>query len=193
VRVLVVEDEAGIRESLREQLVRAGFTVDTAPDGQEGLFSGTEYPVDVAIVDLGLPKISGLELIRRLREAGKTFPILVLTARDRWQDKVEGLEAGADDYVSKPFHFEEVHARLQALLRRAGGFASPELICGPIVLDTRRQTVRVNDKPVDLTTYEYRLLEHFMLRVGEVLSRTSSASASMKRTSSATATWSRCI
>lgn len=168
----MVEDEAGIRDSLREQLVRAGFTVDTAPDGQEGLFSGTEYPVDVAIVDLGLPKISGLELIRRLREAGKTFPILVLTARDRWQDKVEGLEAGADDYVSKPFHFEEVHARLQALIRRAGGFASPELVCGPIVLDTRRQTVRVDDRPVDLTTYEYRLLEHFMLRSGEVLSRT---------------------
>jgi two-component system, OmpR family, response regulator PhoP len=171
-RVLVVEDEAGIRESLREQLIRSGFTVDVAADGEEGLFTGTEYPVDVAVVDLGLPKMSGLELIRRLREKGKSFPILILTARDRWQDKVEGLEAGADDYVSKPFHYEEVHARLQALIRRAGGWASPELVCGPIVLDTRRQTVRVNDKLVDLTTYEYRLLEHFMLRPDVVLTRT---------------------
>lgn len=171
-RVLVVEDEEGIREGLREQLTQAGFTVDVAPDGEEGLFMGVEYPVDLAVIDLGLPKISGLDLIRQLRKKGKTYPILVLTARDRWQDKVEGLDAGADDYVAKPFHFEEVHARLQALLRRAGGYASPELVAGPIVLDTRRQTVKVDDRPVELTTYEYRLLEHFMLRVGEVLSRT---------------------
>src|SRR5687768_5319838 len=171
-RALVVEDEAALREGLKEQLSKQGFTVDVAIDGEQALFAGKEYPLDIAVIDLGLPKHSGLELIRPLRKAGKTFPILILTARDRWQDKVEGLQAGADDYVAKPFHFEEVHARLQALLRRAGGWASPELVAGPIVLDTRRQTVKVNDKPVDLTTYEYRLLEHFMLRVGEVLSRT---------------------
>jgi two-component system response regulator PhoP len=172
VRILVVEDEAGIRENLREELVRAGFNVDVAADGEEGLFAGAQYPIDIAIVDLGLPKMSGLELIRRLREKSKGFPILILTARDRWQDKVEGLEAGADDYVSKPFHFEEVLARLQALLRRSGGWATSDLVCGPIALDMRRQTVKVNGKGVDLTTHEYRLLEHFMIHAGRTLNRT---------------------
>jgi two-component system response regulator PhoP len=172
VRILVVEDEAGIRENLREELVRAGFNVDVAADGEEGLFAGAQYPIDIAIVDLGLPKMSGLELIRRLREKSKSFPILILTARDRWQDKVEGLQAGADDYVAKPFHFEEVLARVQALLRRAGGWASPELVCGAVSLDTRAQTVKVNGVPVELTTFEYRILEHLMLRAGEVISKT---------------------
>jgi len=172
VRILVVEDEAGIRENLREELVRAGFNVDLAADGEEGLFAGAQYPIDIAIIDLGLPKMSGLEVIRRLREKSKSFPILVLTARDRWQDKVEGLEAGADDYVAKPFHFEEVLARLQALLRRSGGWATAELVCGPIALDMRRQTVKVNGRGVDLTTHEYRLLEHFMIHAGRTLNRT---------------------
>jgi two-component system, OmpR family, response regulator PhoP len=171
-RVLIVEDEQILRESLRVSLAEAGFTVDVAADGEEGLFAALEYPLDVAIVDLGLPKLPGLELIRRARTAKKTFPILVLTARDRWQDKVEGLQAGADDYVSKPFHTEELLARLQALLRRAGGWASPQLTCGPITLDTRAQTVTVDAKPVDLTTFEYRILEHLMLRAGEVISKT---------------------
>ena len=171
-RILVVEDEEAIREGLKARLSDAGFTVDVAADGEEGLFAGLEYPLDVAIVDLGLPKLSGLDLIRKLRAQKRAFPILVLTARDRWQDKVEGLEAGADDYVSKPFHFEEVLARVQALMRRAGGWASPELVCGPIVLDTRKQTVTVNGTPIDLTTYEYRILEHMMLRAGEVISKT---------------------
>lgn len=171
-RVLVVEDEDAIRESLRAQLVDAGFTVDVARDGEEGVFAGLEYPLDLAIVDLGLPKVPGLDLIRRLRSEKKSYPILVLTARDRWQDKVEGLQAGADDYVAKPFHFEEVLARIQALLRRAGGWASPQLVCGPIMLDTRAQTVQLNGKPIDLTTFEYRILEHLMLRAGEVISKT---------------------
>lgn len=170
-RVLVVEDEAGLRESLRAELTGAGFTVDVAQDGEEGLFAGLEFPLDVAIVDLGLPKLSGLELIRRLRAERRSFPILVLTARDRWQDKVEGLQAGADDYVAKPFHFEEVLARLQALLRRAGGWASPQLTCGPVTLDTRAQMVTVRGVPVELTSFEYRILEHLMLRAGEVISK----------------------
>src|SRR3979490_2525892 len=171
-RVLVVEDEAALRDSLKERLGAAGFSVDVAGDGNEGLFAGREYPLDVAIVALGLPNLPGLEVVRRLRAARKSFPILILTARDRWQDKVEGLQAGADDYVAKPFHFEEVLARVQALLRRAGGWASPELVCGAVSLDTRAQTVKVNGAPVELTTFEYRILEHLMLRAGEVISKT---------------------
>jgi two-component system response regulator PhoP len=170
-RALVVEDEAALRESLRTQLAAAGFSVDVAQDGQEGLFAAMEYPLDVALIDLGLPQLSGLEVIRRLRAAHKTYPILILTARDNWQDKVEGLQAGADDYVAKPFHFEEVLARLQALLRRAGGWASSELKCGPVTLDTRAQTVAVDGAPIELTTFEYRILEHLMLRAGEVISK----------------------
>ena len=171
-RVLVVEDEAALREALRRDLAAAGFTVDVAVDGEEGLFAGSEYPIDVAIVDLGLPKLPGLELIRRLRAKDRRFPILILTARDRWQDKVEGLDAGADDYVAKPFHFAEVLARLQALLRRSGGRATSSLSCGPIVLDTRSQTVTVSGAPLELTTFEYRILEHLMLKAGEVISKT---------------------
>ena len=171
-RVLVVEDEAALRDMLKTRLTESGFTVDVAADGEEALFAGLEYPLDVAVIDLGLPKVAGLEVIRRLRAARKSYPILILTARDNWQDKVEGLQAGADDYVAKPFHFEEVLARVQALLRRAGGWASPELTCGPITLDTRAQTVKVDGSPIELTTFEYRILEHLMLRAGEVISKT---------------------
>ena len=130
------------------------------------------FPLDIAIIDLGLPKLPGIDLIRRLRAEGKQFPILVLTARDRWQDKVQGLDAGADDYVAKPFHFEEVQARLQALMRRTGGWASAVLACGPVTLDTRTQTVSVEGRAVELTTFEYRILEHLMLKAGEVISKT---------------------
>ena len=171
-RILIVEDEAALRESLKHDLTAAGHAVDAAADGEEGLYAGLEYPIDVAIIDLGLPKISGLELIRRLRAAGKSFGVLVLTARDRWQDKVEGLGAGADDYVAKPFHFPELQARLGALLRRASGWTTPLLQCGPVALDTRAQTVAVHGVAVELTSFEYRLLEHLMLHAGEVISKT---------------------
>ena len=170
-RALLVEDEAALREVLKTRLAAAGFSVDVACDGDEGLYAGLEFPLDVAVIDLGLPRLSGLDVIRRLRAARKTYPILILTARDNWQDKVEGLQAGADDYVVKPFHFEEVLARLQALLRRVGGWASPLLKCGPIMLDTRGQTVSVNGAAVELTTFEYRILEHLMLRAGDVISK----------------------
>jgi two-component system response regulator PhoP len=171
-RILVVEDEDALRESLKAQLTAAGFAVEVAANGEDGLWAGLEYQLDVAIVDLGLPKLPGLEVIRRLRAQNKTFPILVLTARDRWQDKVEGLDAGADDYVAKPFHFEEVLARVQALMRRAGGWATPELTCGPYVLDTRRQRMMLNGSPIELTNYEYRLVEQLMMHAGKVLSKT---------------------
>lgn len=171
-RVLLIEDEQQLRESLKTRLQGAGYTVDQAADGAEGLYAGLEYPIDIAIVDLGLPKLPGLEIIHQWRAQGRSFAILILTARDGWQDKVQGLQAGADDYLAKPFHFEELHARVQALLRRSGGWASAQLQCGPIVLDTRTQTVTVNLAPVELTSFEYRILEHLMLRAGEVISKT---------------------
>jgi two-component system response regulator PhoP len=170
--LLVVEDEQALRDSLVQQLKSAGFVVDSAADGEEGLYQGKEFAFDLAIVDLGLPKLPGLEVIKRLRSAGKSFPILILTARDRWQDKVEGLQSGADDYVAKPFHFEELLARVQALLRRSGGWAQPVLRCGPIALDPRSQQVTVNDQAIELTSFEYKILEQLMLRAGEVISKT---------------------
>jgi two-component system, OmpR family, response regulator PhoP len=170
-RILVVEDEPTLRATLGQQLTDAGFNVDSAADGEEGLYQGREFPIDVAVIDLGLPKLPGIEVIKRLRAENRSFPILILTARDRWQDKVEGLQAGADDYLAKPFHFEELLARVQALLRRSGGWAQSVMRCGPIALDPRSQQVSVNEQPVELTSFEYKILEQLMLRAGEVLSK----------------------
>ncbi|HEY7673280.1 MAG TPA: response regulator transcription factor [Gammaproteobacteria bacterium] len=170
-RLLLVEDDQSLNRALVAQLGEAGYKVDTALDGREGLYLAKEYAIDLAIVDLGLPGVSGLDLIRTLRTDGKDYPILVLTARDRWQDKVAALKLGADDYVVKPFHVEELLARVDALLRRAGGWAQSELVCGPVALDTRSQVVAVNGQPLELTTFEYRLLEYLMVHAGEVLSK----------------------
>ncbi len=171
-RLLLVEDDPNLSRSLAAQLEQAGYSVEKSTDGREGLYYAREYPVDLAIVDLGLPSMSGVELIKQLRADGKEYPILVLTARDRWQDKVEALKLGADDYVVKPFNVEELLARVDALLRRAGGWAQSELVCGPIVLDTRTQEVKVNGGKLELTSFEYKLLEYLMMHAGEVMSKT---------------------
>ena len=171
-RLLVIEDDDTLRDSLATQLTEAGYAVEQAADGREGLYYAMEYPVDLAIIDLGLPEVSGLDIIREARDKGKTYPILILTARDRWQDKVDGLSAGADDYVVKPFHFEEVSARVHALLRRSGGWASSVMTAGPVVLDMGRQEVRVDGAPVELTSFEYKIIEYLMLRAGQVISKT---------------------
>jgi len=171
-RLLLVEDDPNLSRSLAAQLEQAGYSVEKSTDGREGLYYAREYPVDLAIVDLGLPSMSGVELIKQLRADGKEYPILVLTARDRWQDKVEALKLGADDYVVKPFNVEELLARVDALLRRAGGWAQSELVCGPITLDTRTQEVKVNAAKLELTSFEYKLLEYLMLHAGEVLLKT---------------------
>lgn len=171
-RILIVEDEAELQRQLRDRLKSAGYVVDAAEDGDEGLYYGNEYDYEAAIIDLGLPGLSGIELIRRLRSGDRRFPVLILTARGHWQDKVEGLEAGADDYLTKPFQMEELLARLNALVRRAAGYASPVIASGPIALDTARKELRLNDAPVELTAYEYRLLEYLMLNPGRVVSKT---------------------
>ena len=170
-RILLVEDEAPLRETLAARLKRDGYAVDAAGDGEEGLYLGREVPFDLAIIDLGLPKLSGLDLVKRLREEGARFPILILTARSSWQDKVEGLKTGADDYLVKPFHVEELLARINALVRRASGWTKPVLQCGPIILDTTAQTVAVDGSGVELTSYEYKVLEYLMMHAGELVSK----------------------
>ena len=171
-RILIVEDDADLGRQLQEKLKSAGSVVDLAVDGEEGRYYGSEFGYDAAVIDLGLPKLGGIELIRRLRADDRRFPILILTARDHWQDKVEGLEAGADDYLTKPFQMEELLARLNALVRRAAGYASPVLSSGPIALDTAKKELRLNDQTIDLTAYEYRVLEYLMLNPGRVVSKT---------------------
>lgn len=170
-RLLLIEDDPTLRESLAQKLTEAGFAVEQAADGKEGLYFAEEYPIDLAIVDLGLPGMSGLDIIRTVREQGKTYPILILTARDRWEDKVDGLSAGADDYVVKPFHFEEVSARVNALLRRSGGWASSQLDAGPVSLDMSRQELSVDGETLDLTSFEYKIIEYLMVRAGQVISK----------------------
>lgn len=171
-RILVVEDEDSLLTQLKTRLKQEGYAVDGAANGEDGLYLATEYAFDAAIVDLGLPRLSGIETIRRTRAAGKTFPILILTARGRWQEKVEGLEAGADDYLVKPFHMEELLARLRALVRRAAGWAQAVLECGPVTLNTTTHEVTVGGAAIELTTYEYKVLEYLMLHSGQVVSKT---------------------
>ena len=170
-RILVIEDEIKLQAQIRQKLESAGYMVDICGDGKEGLYIAHEYPLDAAIIDLGLPGISGLEVIKTLRDQGNLLPILILTARDSWQDKVKGLEIGADDYLTKPFQMEELQARLKALLRRATGITGSSLKCGPIAIDVSTQLVTLNEQKVDLTTFEYRLLEHLIRHQGAVMSK----------------------
>ncbi len=170
-RLLLVEDDLALQENLRQHLLDANYTLDIASDGEEGLFQGREYPYDAAIIDVGLPKLDGIALIARLREEGIDYPILILTARDNWQDKVEGLDAGADDYLTKPFHPEELVARLKALIRRAAGKSSPVIQNGPYSLNTSSHEIKFGDLDVSLSGSEYKLFEYFMLHIGEVKSK----------------------
>jgi two-component system response regulator PhoP len=171
-RILLVEDDVRLQDSLADLLRGAGFAVDVSSDGIEGLFFGEEYPVDLAIIDLGLPGMSGLELIRKLRSSERQFPILILTARADWQDKVEGLESGADDYMTKPFHPEELKARIGALLRRAAGHAQPVIEFGPLKIDLASQRVLNGDHEIELTTYEYKVFEYMLMHPDEVVTKT---------------------
>ena len=171
-RILVVEDEQRLRDQLVTRLRDEGYAVDAAADGDEGAWSGNELPLDAAIVDLGLPGLSGIDMIRRWRDAGRRFPVLILTARGKWQDKVDGLESGGDDYLVKPFHMEELLARLRALIRRSQGWAEPVLRRGPLALDTHAQSVAVDGEAVGLTAFEYRILEYLVLHADRVISKT---------------------
>lgn len=171
-RLLIVEDEAGLQQHLQSGLKKEGFAVDVSSDGRDGLFQGRENDYDAAIIDLGLPEIDGIDLIKQLRADGRTFPILILTARGHWQDKVTGLEAGADDYLAKPFMFAELVARVRALLRRSAGMASPTLELGVYQLDTASKTLRVSGQAIDLTSYEYNTLEYLMMHRDKVVSKT---------------------
>lgn len=168
-RILVIEDETALLDQLRAVLESQGYRVDSSSDGKDGLYLASEYPFDAAIVDLGLPGLSGIEIIRALRRQGSTLPTLILTARGRWQDKVEGLEAGADDYLAKPFQMEELLARLKALLRRAAGSADHTLRGGPVSLDSAAQKTYLHGHELELTTFEYRLLEYLMQHRSRVI------------------------
>lgn len=170
-RILVIEDEPSLNTQLREMLQRAGYTVDSADNGMDGLHLATEEAIDLVILDLGLPALDGVSVLQRLRAAERRMPVLILTARDSWQDKVAGIDAGADDYVSKPFHEEELLARVRALIRRSVGLASPVLRCGDLTLDTRSGRVTEGTRLLNLTAHEYKVLSYLMHRAGEVISR----------------------
>lgn len=171
-RILLVEDDLTLQQQLKAQLEAVKYSVDVAEDGEIGLFQGQEYNYDAAVIDLGLPKLDGKSLIKKLRSQSISFPILVLTARDRWQDKVDGLDAGADDYLTKPFQHEELIARLNALIRRSVGQSSPLICNGPFVLDTASMQVKVDNNDVSLSSYEYKVFEYLMLHQGQVKSKT---------------------
>ncbi|TRX76001.1 response regulator [Pseudomonas mangiferae] len=170
-KLLVVEDEALLRHHLSTRLGEQGHVVDAVPNAEEALYRAREYHHDLAVVDLGLPGMSGLDLIRQLRSQGCDFPILILTARGNWQDKVEGLAAGADDYVVKPFQFEELEARLNALLRRSAGFTQSTIEAGPLSLDLNRKQALMDGQPMALTAYEYRILEYLMRHQQQVVAK----------------------
>jgi two-component system response regulator PhoP len=171
-RAIVIEDDLDIQGQIVDRLKKEGFAVDSADNGGEGLYLLEEYPSDVAIIDLGLPELSGLEVINSIRKKGNNIPILILTARGRWQDKVEGLDAGADDYLVKPFHHEEMMARIRVLIRRASGWSDSRIVCSPVILDTSTQRTYVDERELDLTAFEYKVLEYLMLHAGEVISKT---------------------
>ncbi len=171
-RILVVEDDANLNRQLKDALTEAGYAVDVAFDGEEGHFLGDTEPYDTIILDIGLPQMDGLSVLEEWRRAGRTTPVLLLTARDRWSDKVQGIDAGADDYVAKPFHMEEVLARVRALVRRAAGHASNEIVAGSVRLDARSGKVTVDGQSIKLTSHELRLLSYLMHHKGKVISRT---------------------
>ena len=171
-RVLLVEDDALLRAQVRAGLEQAGYVVDEADNGRDAHHLGATEPFDAVVLDLGLPLLDGLSVLRRWREAGRAMPVLILTARDGWHEKVAGIDAGADDYLTKPFHMEELLARMRALIRRAQGLASPLLQCGALALDTRSGRVTLDGQPVALTSHEFRLLAYLMHRPGTVVSRT---------------------
>jgi two-component system, OmpR family, response regulator len=171
-RLLVVEDDPDLNRQLTTALTDAGYVVDTVADGEEGHFLGDTEPYDAIILDLGLPVMDGVTVLEKWRRTGRKMPVLILTARDRWSDKVAGFDAGADDYVSKPFHMEEVLARVRALLRRSAGHATSEISCGPLMLDTKSARVTVDGKAIKLTSLEFRLLAYLMHHKGRVVSRT---------------------
>ncbi len=171
-RILVVEDDANLNRQLKEALTEGGYVVDVAFDGEEGHFLGDTEPYDVVVLDIGLPQMDGLSVLEEWRRAGKKMPVLLLTARDRWSDKVQGIDAGADDYVAKPFHMEEVLARVRALVRRAAGQASNEIVAGSVRLDVKAGKVTVDGHSIKLTSHELRLLSYLMHHKGKVISRT---------------------
>ncbi|MCP4234012.1 MAG: response regulator transcription factor [Aestuariibacter sp.] len=171
-RAIVIEDDLDIQQQIVGRMQQEGFAIDCADNGSEGLYLLQEYPCDVAIIDLGLPEMSGLEVISTVRKQGSSVPILILTARGRWQDKVEGLDAGADDYLVKPFHHEEMMARIRVLIRRASGWSDSRIVCAPVSLDTATQRTYVEECEVNLTAFEYKVLEYLMLHAGEVVSKT---------------------
>jgi two-component system OmpR family response regulator len=171
-RLLIVEDDTNLNKQLVDAFKDAGYAVDSATDGEEGHYLGDTEPYDAVVLDIGLPVMDGLSVLEKWRRDGRKMPVLLLTARDRWSDKVAGIDAGADDYVAKPFHMEEVLARIRALVRRASGHASNEMACGPVQLDTRSGKVTVDGTAIKLTSHEYRLLAYLMMQQGRIVSRT---------------------